>query len=557
VTIRFLWRIAGVSTLIVSLLAISTSAIAAPARDDTTWHAEYFNNTTLSGKPALVREEAIIARDWKLGSPGPSVRVDNFSARWTRTMDLGYSGNYRIYINSDDGMRVWVDDILVIDNWFDRQDAWSTTVDVYLAAGTHRFKVEYYEHVGSALAYVVIQPEGDGTGAFWHAEYFVNPDLEDDPGLTDSVSDLSLDWGSGSPGQWIPARWFSARFTRDAIFSAGMYQFLVTTEGGVRLYVDDVLILDQWHETDKTTYTANMALTTAAHRVRLEYMDTWRNASISLRWQPAGISSTAAWQGEYFSSETPGTTPIMVRADKAIDFDWGTNAPSTGLPSEHWSARWTRSLSFAAGYYRFTTVTDDGVRLWVDDKLLIDQWAPNDGKPFFGDAYLASGPHAVKMEYYNLTGKAMARLTWTKMNTTDTTAIVDDGALGFTTGGATSGWHTAYYGYGGRSRWTDNRAGFWARWTPALPRPAHYEVLVYIPGGTNRTSSAHYYLRHEGEVVEFKIDQRAKAGQWVSLGTYTFNANNTEFVHLDAVTGEPAGTRTVGFDAVKWVYRGP
>ena len=79
-------------------------------------------------------------------------------------------------------------------------------------------------------------------------------------------------------------------------------------------------------------------------------------------------------------------------------------------------------------------------------------------------------------------------------------------------------------------------------------------MLVYIPGGTNRTTSAHYYLRHEGEVVEFKIDQRAKAGQWVSLGTYTFNANDTEFVHLEAATSEPAGTRTVGFDAVKWVY---
>ncbi len=383
-TVRRLWRTLLASTLVVSLLAIGMPAIAAPARDDTTWRAEYFNNTTLSGQPALARNDAQIDFDWKTGSPGPSVRADNFAARWTRTIELGYSGNYRIYINSDDGMRVWVDDILVIDNWFDRQDAW-TTADVYLAAGTHRFKVEYYEHVGAALARVVIQPEGDGTGAFWHAEYFVNPDLEDDPGLTDSVLDLSLNWGSGSPGQWIPAGWFSARFTRDVIFSAGTYQFVVTTEGGVRLYVDDVLILDQWHETDKMTCTANMALTAARHRVRLEYMDTWRNASIALRWQPAVIS-TNGWKGEYFGSETPGTTPIMVRADRAIDFDWGTNVPATGLPSEHWSARWTRSLSFTPGYYRFTTITDDGVRLWVDDKLLIDQWAPNDGKPFFGDA---------------------------------------------------------------------------------------------------------------------------------------------------------------------------
>jgi hypothetical protein len=56
-------------------------------------------------------------------------------------------------------------------------------------------------------------------------------------------------------------------------------------------------------------------------------------------------------------------------------------------------------------------------------------------------------------------------------------------------------------------------------------------------------------------VVEFSIDQRAKAWQWVSLGTFTFNADGTEFLHLEAATSEPAGTRTIGFDAVKFVYR--
>jgi hypothetical protein len=470
-------------------------------------------------------------------------------------MQLDYSGNYRLYINSDDGMRVWVDDILLMDQWFDRQEAW-TTADIYLAAGTYKFKVEYYEHVGAARAQVVFQPEGDGTGAFWHVEYFPNPDLDGNPGVAGSVPELSFNWGSGNPIEWIPAHWFSARMTRDVIFASGTYQFMVTTEGGVRFYIDDALILDQWHETDKTTYTVNTTLTAARHQLRLEYMDTWKNASIVLRWQPVAVSPTG-WLGEYFDTETPGATAVMVREDKAIDFNWGTNAPFVGMPSEHWSARWTRTSSFTPGYYRFTTVTDDGVRLWVDGNFVIDEWIPNDSKPFFGDVYLAAGPHTIKMEYYNFTGGAQAHLTWQKTNTTDTTAIVDDGSIGFATGGADSGWHTSYYGYGGRSRWTYNQGGFWARWTPTLPRLGHYEVFVYIPGGTNRTPTAHYYLKHEGDIVEFKIDQRAKAGRWVSLGTYTFNANGTEFVHLDAVTSEPAGTRTVGFDAVKWVYRGP
>jgi hypothetical protein len=547
------WRGALAFVLVCALFLVNNAATAAPARDDSTWHAEYFNSRDMSGTPALVREEATIDFDWKLGSPGPQVRADNFSARWTRTVKLEWSGNYRFYMTSDDGMRVWVDNILLIDQWLDRQDAW-TTADIYLAEGNHTIKVEYYEHIGAALAKLVFQPEGDGTGGTWKSEYFTNPDLEGDPGLVLSDDHIAFNWGRGSPGEWIPADWFSARYTRDVIFAAGMYQFIVTTQGGVRLYVDDILILDQWDQVGQITYKANATLTAAVHRVRLEYTHTWRNASLYLSWQTAPTIS--GWKAEYFGTETPNTTPTFVRDDPAIDFDWGDNAPFVGMPREHWSARWTRMLNFASGYYRFTTVTDDGVRLWVDDSQLIDQWAPNDSKPFFGDIYLAAGPHTVKMEYYNLTGQALAHLKWQQMNTTTLTAILDDGDPGFTTGGAKAGWHTVYYGYGGRSRWTYNHAGYWARWTPALPRLGHYEVFVYIPWGANRTS-ARYYLKHEGDVLDFVINQRTKAGQWVSLGTFTFNADGTEFVHLEAATSEPADTRTVAFDAVKFVFRAP
>ena len=241
------WRGALALVLVCALFLVNNAATAAPARDDTTWHAEYFNNRDMSGTPALVREEATIDFDWKLGSPGPQVRADNFSARWTRTVKLEWSGNYRFYMTSDDGMRVWVDNILLIDQWLDRQDAW-TTADIYLAEGNHTIKVEYYEHIGAALAKLVFQPEGDGTGGTWKSEYFTNPDLEGDPGLVLSDDHIAFNWGRGSPGEWIPADWFSARYTRDVIFAAGMYQFIVTTQGGVRLYVDDVLILDQWDQ---------------------------------------------------------------------------------------------------------------------------------------------------------------------------------------------------------------------------------------------------------------------------------------------------------------------
>lgn len=537
------------------LLPGAPAALAALDCSGDDWYAEYFNNTGLEGSPALVRCDPEINFDWKHRSPDAAVQADDFSVRWTRSVNVEWAGTYRFYANSDDGMRVWVDDVMLIDMWHERQDAW-TWYDAYLSLGVHRIRIEYFEHTGSALARFKFNPQNEGTSFTWWAEYYTNPDLDGDPGITREETDIAFNWGGGSPGEWIPAHWFSARFTRDVIFQGGAFQFLVMTQGGVRLYVDDALILDEWHETGKTTYSAIATLSPAIHSVKLEYMDTWKDAGVTLRWQPY-VPPVAGWKGEYFDTEEPGTTPALVRDDPAINFNWGTAAPGVGMPNDHWSARWTRTLNFQAGYYRFTAVTDDGVRLWVDDKQIIDRWERSDAsQQFFGDAYLPAGPHAIKMEYFNLTGGGQAHLTWTRTTTTGAQALVDDGDIGFSKKGDASGWKTLYYGYGNRALQTPNQAGYWAQWAPVLPRLGRYEVWAYIPWGYSMTQGAVYRIKHEGDVAVVTVNQRANAGRWVSLGAYGFNADGTEWVYLDSQTLDASGTTTVGYDAIKFVLKG-
>lgn len=66
--------------------------------------AQYFNNTTLSGPPALTRTDQAIDFDWGSGSPSPSVNPDNFSVRWTSTMSFQTSGTYVFTTTTDDGV---------------------------------------------------------------------------------------------------------------------------------------------------------------------------------------------------------------------------------------------------------------------------------------------------------------------------------------------------------------------------------------------------------------------------------------------------------------------
>ncbi len=547
-------RLLAILGALAVIAAPLVSVFAAPVRADDAWRGEYFNNTTLSGSPVLVRYDSVLRFEWGLHAPGAGVSADNFSARWTRTVNLEWTGNYRFYANSDDGLRVWVDDLLVIDQWLDRQDAW-VTADVSLAAGEHRLKVEYYEHEGAAMAKLVYQPEATLP---WKAEYFTNIELDGTPGMTDYLDTLTIDWGSGSPGKWFHHNWFSARFTRDVFMAAGVYQFNLTTEGGVRLWVDGGLVIDQWHETAKTTYSGTAAVKAGNHHVQVEYYESYRNASLSLLWQPAQPPppNITGWRGEYYTTPDLSGGAVLVRDDKAIDFAWGDGAPITGLPSDFFSARWTRSIALSpAGYYRFIVLADDGVRLWVGDRLAVDEWHPADSQTYLADVYLTAGTYALKVEYYDQNGPARISVTWQRANTTSTQALVDDTDAGFVRGGDEAGWSLIRSGYGKRFWQASNQAGWWARWTPALPKPGRYEVLAYIPWMRNPTEHAIYYIKHEGDVTTVTIDQRKNVGRWVSLGEYNFNANGTEFAHLDGVTEEAAGSRSIGFDAVKFLSK--
>lgn len=126
---------------------------ATTASGGTGWTAEYYDNADLAGTPVLTRVESGIAYDWGLGSPDSSVPVDDFSARWTGTRYVGRAGNYTLTATADDGLRVYVDGNLVLDEWQD-QPATTFTETFWLDAGNHTVTVEYYEHTLYAVANV-------------------------------------------------------------------------------------------------------------------------------------------------------------------------------------------------------------------------------------------------------------------------------------------------------------------------------------------------------------------------------------------------------------------
>lgn len=108
------------------------------------------------------------------------------------------------------------------------------------------------------------------------------------------------------------------------------------------------------------------------------------------------------------------TNPAFDRIDPIVNFNWGLGSPATSMSGDNYSIRWTGFVEApSSGNYTFTTNTDDGVRLWVGGKLLIDKWVPQPPTDWTGTLSLTAGEKvAVVMEYYEIAGGALASLSW-------------------------------------------------------------------------------------------------------------------------------------------------
>jgi subtilisin len=402
------------------------------------WKGEFYNSTDLSGNPVMIRDdgEAFLDFDFGVGSPSAvcGLTADNFSARWTRRVNLP-PGGYRFTVTADDGVRLWIDGRLVIDKWF-HQPASTYTVDGNLMGGgpngnNHEFKLEYFEGGGNAVAKLSWESV-ETTGCFtvvpgqrWRGEYFSNTNLMGEPLMIrdDGGSSLNFDIGSGNPGEscGLSADNFSARWTQTFNISQGPYRFTVIGDDGVRLYIDGKLVIDKWFAQAATIYTVIVYIDVSGnHEVKLEYFENTGEAvaRLSMERLPLNCISNVPsghWKGEYYNNTDLTGNPAMVLddGDGFLGFEFDGGGPRhCGIGVDNFSARWTRTINFAPGSYRFTVTADDGVRLYVGGQLIIDKWFGQAPTTYTADVLIPGGSQEIKLEYYERLGGAVARLNW-------------------------------------------------------------------------------------------------------------------------------------------------
>jgi hypothetical protein len=285
--------------------------------------------------------------------------------------------------------------------------------------------------IGLVIALMIVQPAGAQEGPItpqhtdpaWQVTYWNNTSLSGSPAAQFFDTYLDHNWGTGFPAPGVNADQFSARWLRYIDVPPGNYQVTVTADDGVRLWIDDELLINQWHDQGATTYTAQKYLGSGHHQVRLEYYENFGDAVIRISWTqasqpPPPPQPVYGWRGEYFNNKSLSGPPSLVRDEPRIDFNWGGGSPAPGLiDADDFSARWSRIVDLPAGNHRFVLTVDDGARLFVNGHLLIDAWKVQAPRSYSGDIYLPGGSVMVQLEYFENTGGAVAQLAWTPANT--------------------------------------------------------------------------------------------------------------------------------------------
>lgn len=281
------------------LLAPSPQGFEGPVR------AEYFNSEDFQNR-ALARQELQIFFPYGAGSPGPEVQADQFSARWTGKLIPAFSEEYAFYTRSDDGVRLWVDGKLLIDQWRP-MGVTEHSGKISLAAGrSYDFKLEYFDRGGGAHAELgwssASTPKGilDQRGVYSDlvldtskqgfvggvsAEYFADTKLERST-LQRRETSVYYAAGNEPPAPGVGRDNFSVRWSGKlrANFDE-TYTFYTTTDDGVRLWLNDEKLIDEWRGMGATEFSASVALKAGRdYEIRMEYFEQGGAGTAELEW---------------------------------------------------------------------------------------------------------------------------------------------------------------------------------------------------------------------------------------------------------------------------------
>ncbi len=437
-------------------------------------NADFYSSRDLSGSSVLSRIDTTVDFDWGSGSPGSPVGTNNFSVRWSGQVLPCYTETYSFRTRSDDGIRLMVDGDTIIDNWTYHAATYDVGT-IALEAGRHYdIVLEFFEASGQAVAElewysasqtqeIIPMSQLFSTSATMDYEASDTSDIViialppisifslsggGDYCLSRDSVELSL---SGSEVEATYQLYLDGVPTGSAIggtggafsfpyvYDEGTYTVMAThnvsactaSMDGSAVVSDitpDAPSIDSIIQPDCFVSTGSVVLTNLPSQWEIfqtpndtSYLgdsDTVTISNLELGSYYFSVTPRSfgtGLQGEYYNSIDLSGSPVLTRIDSTINFSWNSGSPeSSTVNTDYFSVRWSgQILALYDEEYTFRTYSDDGIRLWVGNTLVINNWT--DHAPVYNSGSItleANTKYDIVLEYYERTGGAVAQLEW-------------------------------------------------------------------------------------------------------------------------------------------------
>lgn len=257
------------------------------------------------------------------------------------------------------------------------------------------------------------------------AEYY------SDPLLTNSVlvrTDAAIDfqWGTGTPDPILTSTTYSVLWsgTLTPQFSE-LYTFHATVSGVMVVWIDGEIVVLRFEDEPVTEVSGSINLEAGVqHSIVIAYLPFTQEGTARLEWSSPSVARQlltgdvlgqpgGGLRAEYFA-DIALQSKVLDRIDSAVNFQWGTGSPDAAVPVDNFSVRWSGVLeprfSEATTFY---LNTDNGRRLWIDDKLIIDAWTNDFDVEYQATIDLSADQSVpIVLEYFEGEGGASAKLEW-------------------------------------------------------------------------------------------------------------------------------------------------
>jgi len=311
--------------------------------------------------------------------------------------------------------------------------------------------VKHHRRSGPVLPPPVTPSTQGLSAAYYH--YTPNPDgsvplnpFSSAPVVTridQNINSTSI-WGTEAPVPGVNANNFAVRW-RGQIrpLYTGIYTFTVTSDDGVKLFINDQQVIANWTYHAPTADSGSIYLEAGQkYDLALEYFQGEGDKMAVLEWeseptdweQPdyqvrevvpnsalfaassvVDVGTGTGLTGTYYNGQN-FDAQILTRLDEVIDMDWGGDSPGQNVSADSFSVRWSGWIEPRySENYTFIVTSDDGVRLKINGQSLLPSTSWQDGaaREHIGTISLAAGQrYSIEMEFYENGGAAVAKLEW-------------------------------------------------------------------------------------------------------------------------------------------------